>query len=358
MSIFVRRKTTALALAGTLCATVVMTLATNANAYTKTWYWWSSSTSQECWSNTNAPPSSNSESCVSPGANFFRSYNGQATYIPKGYLGGVFSDVDGTEGNSGEYCNSYPQTFNTYLDAPSDYYYGIKTNDSYCYVNGDNWGTNVVNNVAGPPPYANPGAQHFASVQSVDAMPFSSAFGGSNAELYVNTTFAVSSNSDTSAWGYLCADFVDQTGQGNTLEICGVKWNWGGKVGSSHVMACGNLSGAFPSEKPVALPTNLFGSDNTYITKFGQSATTSTSKTFTTAKPYSMVITWTNMTNAVRDAMVPGKLGCTNGGTHSWSTNPANYRLMGVEDGVELNDATQGHGVNAEEQGLVVADLY
>ncbi|MGH8891299.1 MAG: hypothetical protein ACRDV3_16250 [Acidothermaceae bacterium] len=320
------------------------------------WYWWESNNNQDCWSTTAGPSAPWSPQCVTPGANYFPTSNGRTTYIGRGFYGGAFADVDGHASQSGDYCNSYPQTFSTYLDAPSDYYWGESSSQSYCYAKGALWGTNVKNNVTDNSnpgkDYPAPGAQHFASLQSIGAYPWSSQFGGANAQLYVRTQFGVSTNSTTQAWGYVCADLVDTAGQGNTLEVCGDKWDWGKKVPDAHDMACMNLSG----EKPIALPVNKYGTDHTYMTTQPGSASTATSKTLTRGTLFTMAITSTNLLNAIRDAN-SSTIGCTKNHQY-WSTNLSGYRLMGVEDGLELSDATPNHQVNGAEQGLVVADLY
>lgn len=304
------------------------------------WYWYySPSSGGGCWNTVSSPTKGSAAyQCDDPGANYLPSSTiaGQTvhTYIQNG----AFDDVRSVAAHSGDYCNSYDMAaFTSYLDS-DPYYFGNPTSRSYCYADGSEWGQNVNDSAANAA-----GAQHFASVQGTAAFPWSF---GSAPSLYIYSTFGDSTNTSSSAWGYLCADLIDTAGASNELEICGDEWDWNRQ--QPNLVGCGNLDGV-----QLAMPEDYFrATAQRYTTERAGSSDTVTSVTVPARTVFSMEITVQDLTNAISGAnSTCGSLYGT-----SWSDSVSGYRLMGVEDGEEL--ALVNGDINGNEDGLLFGTLY
>ncbi len=317
------------------CALLVGVVAQATPAQATTRYWYNN-------------PGSN------PGANYLphTTINGQS--VQTYYQYGVWGNVSSGASVSGDYCNTYNMTpFSGYLDG-NPYYYGDATSRSYCYAQGSIWGTNV-NGSNGA------GAQHFASTQGASAYPWATSF-GANPSLYMFSKLGVTTNTSSQAWAYLCADLIDTLGVGDILEICADEWDWGQK-NSPDIVGCFNPTFLPPAlyVKPTALPVAWVEPANSappkpyaprYFEERPQSSNTVTTKLVTRGTPFSVDITKTHLLNAIADSASCNASYGTNFSTKTWG-----YRLMGVEDGLELGAGVTGR-VNGVEEGLVVATLY
>jgi hypothetical protein len=330
-------------------AVLIGVLAPSTPAYaSSTWYWYYSQSTGGCW-NTVAAPGSPAYVCNNVAASYVPTYQGQNTYIHNG----AFGDVTSAASRSGDYCNSYDDqvngdSFSGDVDA-NPYYYGDPSttdtfNGSYCYADGDVWGPND-NQKAGTTPL-NPGVQHFASVQGITAKPWSF---GTSPVLYVRSNFGVQTNSSTHAWGYLCADLKD-AGTGDTLEICADDWDWGSKNAPNNVGGCS--SGTAFSSPPLGMVEDYLaapGTTEVYTTTQPGSSYTSTGAKTLTSSVFSYTITAAQVIQAAKDTNRVCGLAMN-------TTSAASYRLMGVEQGVELGNSTGD--VNSSTGNLQFATLY
>jgi hypothetical protein len=360
---------------------VVLPYASSAHASGE-YNWYNSTSTGGCWATSGGSGGSSAAQCDSPGANWLgQNYNSSTNRGAHYVGGGAGGDVMYTK-SSGDYCNSYSAAgwntvpFNTYL---SSYYWGAASstfNGSYCYADGSAWGTNVsdTSTSTNRTIYA-AGAQHFASVQGVAAYPWSSSKFGSSPMLYTLGKLGVFANTSKQAWGYLCADVQDTGGSGQVLELCGEEWDWGSKqtlpvqtagcsspgYGDPNMPAFGAINQKFGKDLNGGIPAS-----SQIFTTRGGSYPVQTAQTFARTTPFtfSMQVSTTQLNNAIR--MVNAQCKSTAGMT-SFSTNVSQYRLLGVEDGVEQGlcqptvqtcPPAGTYDVNAAESGLYFSTLY
>jgi hypothetical protein len=335
----------------------VLVPATAGHASPPPWYWYQSPVGSTggCIQTTASPSQgASNEPCDNIGSGYLGSQN----HLPNGAFG------DMNAGSSGDFCNSYESApygdpFYGYVDN-NPYYYGDTHpapdpfTGSYCYADKTVWGSND-NQTTSSLLY--PGVQHFASLQGIVAKPWSF---GTNPSLYMYGEFGVMTNTAVQAWGYLCADLEDTTaGYNGTLEICDDVWDWGGKNPLFSFAGCS--TGSAYHARPLGTVENWVQSTR-YSTERSGSKPTQTTATIKTPLPFSVQITTQNLLNAIADA----KAGCSaqsGGFALQLSNNTQNYRLMGVEQGLELGKdkqtppTTKGN-VNGVEQALLFATLY
>lgn len=171
--------------------------------------------------------------------------------------------------------------------------------------------------------------QHFVSLQSQNDMPFARAF--TDPSLEIKVTFRPQTYNYTSpnngAWAYVCPLLQDTT-TNNVLEYCLQEWQpttndpkvWPFK---DKVAACNEVNG-----KPFDTPITTFGSGTIFATKEGGSSNTVIGG-LNSIYNFAATISTGNLINAIN---------ATNSkcAPRSYSTNPADYRLLGIESGTEM----------------------
>jgi hypothetical protein len=203
------------------------------------------------------------------------------------------------------------------------------------------------------------GMQHYVSLheQGGSDRPWSSSFGEPSLVVSADVLpFTLGTHGG--AWGYLCPLFEDQT-SGEIIEYCLEQWRVGSGFPSTNehfdvVSAC--ASGGNPAHvidqiitqfAPGTLFAENLGPEKTFV--FGSNGTW---------RAFSARITRANLENAInRDNTLKNEYeGYNHGGCsvpehpRSFSTNPANYALIGIEHGVEGGTLSELGGSEANLQ--------
>jgi hypothetical protein len=297
-------------------------------------YWYSLVTSHEnCWQA--GEPKESSYACDSVGS----------SYLPSHLVEGAL-DGDVALTRSGDYCNYY--TIGQGLDttdankeseytgyeppSPLASYQEANHYRSVCQAHETFWGHEVrgANGDECTGISAPCGMQHYVSLseQKLNDLPWSSSLGrpiliiSTEADPYSYTT-----GTHFGAWGYVCPLFEDDT-TGNILEFCMEEWRAGkGEPGTEEhfdvTAACASADGHFADQTitqfalGTAFATEKAGSTNTF-------AFTGKSGGW---KHFIAGITKGNLETAINTTNSTCK--------ETYSTNPANYALIGIEDGTE-----------------------
>lgn len=383
-----------LSLGGAGLASAISLLAAAPAHAQSVWYWYyGAGSNQNCWDT--AAPSSGAEaySCDTPAAGYFTSKTtgnpAVSAYVVPNVTGNGGAQGDSELTSPGDYCNQWGFAgFNstdsaalggdTGFNPPSpvsSYQYGDEgypgyDNLSACQAEGSVWGellssgdsSSGGSNIC----YSDCGIEHFASVQGLGDVPWSTSFSPADPALYLYSNFNAYAFSplnvtNEQAWGYVCAVLKDVS-TSNLLEICGNDWNAPTGGGLNNVVACQTFDGYrldLPMAQYLAAPkTSLFAT-----TRAGSTYTTTATDVNGT---YSLEITTTELTQAATSA----NTGCygldntaLNNDATKYSTIPSEYKLMGVEDGVESWNKTHAVPValsylGGNESNLLFATLY
>jgi hypothetical protein len=211
---------------------------------------------------------------------------------------------------------------------------------STCQAKGATWGfwanANTSNN------YCSNwcGVRHdYSTGQATGVRPWSNGY-GSGAKLVMSAFRHVQTYSANLGWSYICAMLHD-TATSQRLEYCFRVWrSWSGPAYDSPIVFfdpyIGTLGTGF-----TAIVTDLTASGTRYAQNWGGATTVLGSQP--SGSTYSGAITRTQLVNAINDANA--QIRSANLGTclgvlnrvRCYSTDPDNYALFGVEDGLELN---------------------
>jgi hypothetical protein len=338
---------------------------------TPAYYWYKPSGSADLWNTVTTPPTQQ-----------WANDTVGANYLPSHLLtnpGGVISDI--TASAPGDYCNSYNignlTTNNgdsgigslTGFSPPSPVSsYQVSTTPGSGY-DSTNWAGSVCQgasyqdsqstwqskwgqwlNAADPSTTCNPntvcGMHHAVPVAGTSDYPWSGAF--NSPELRLSVTFDPSSYADFTsptqgiiAWGYLCPILQDTSaGQGQTsrfLEVCLDEWqpaDMGGTVWNKDYYFCNSFNDNGQLAYVDWAQTGFDGPKppDPFVTLGSGWQTTTLNGAFG-AKTYQAAITAQNLKNVVNDL---NSLQCPlNGSVGVYSSNPASYRLVAVENGIE-----------------------
>jgi hypothetical protein len=297
-------------------------------------YWYSLVTSHEnCWQA--GEPKESSYACDSVGS----------SYLPSHLVEGAL-DGDVALTRSGDYCNYY--TIGQGLDttdatkeseytgyeppSPLASYQEANHYRSVCQAHETFWGHEVrgANGSECTGTGAPCGMQHYVSLseQKLNDLPWSSSLGSpiliisTEADPYTYTT-----GTHFGAWGYICPLFEDDT-TGDILEFCMEEWRAGkGEPGTEEhfdvTAACAAADGHIADQTitqfalGTAFATEKAGSTNTFA--------------FTGKNGG-----WKHFIAGITKGNLEAAINTTNSTCKgSYSTNPANYALIGIEDGTE-----------------------
>ncbi len=312
-----------------LCISLLLVLGFSSVAHGMSFYSYGENGST-CWQT--GQPGTSSFACDSVGAE----------YIPGHEVeGGISAQIALT--TSGDYCGFYrlgdtltsedssDDSINTGYETPTPYgeYQEDDAYQNVCQAYSNHWGQEVQDLAPKNGCWETCGMNHYASFggQETSDRPWSSAF--SEPSLVVSADAdpqglkRTGTGTDVGAWGYLCPVLKD-TATGNVLEYCLQEWRSkfnAAEWTQERVGTCASGDGTnidtiqtyfWPG---TAFATEGSGSANTFV--FEGSGT----------RYYEASITRTNLETAIKaDNEKCGR---------SSSTNPANYALIGVEQGLE-----------------------
>jgi len=203
------------------------------------------------------------------------------------------------------------------------------------------------------------GMTHAVSLNQQNAFPWFEYWFGTNPgrALVLQANFdaanAWAGNTRLEGWAFLCAELQDTYGNGDTIEYCMDQW----QPNTNYKPQALTCSGADPTTgKAFTGVTVPLGSNSSYVSTepWSQSAITDGSTGNHTFAGY---ITTTNLQSAISDlnnTVMPQTPGCTS--LPRLSTNPDNYQLVGISDGIEAWHGTYQIGGNAS--SLYVETAY
>ena len=340
---------------------------------TSSFYWYGENNST-CWQT--GQLGSASLGCDTVGAGFLSS--------PGGYPGGLAHMVEVTPGGiaediklptDGDYCNYYKvgdyisdqetnnqSGYTGYLTpTPFGSYQERDAHGDVCQANGANWGQEVHNGVSGNKCYETCGMHHFVSFheQGLNDRPWASWFGEPSltisTEANAQTVTFSGESPYNGAWGYVCPVLEDTT-TGYVLEYCLEEWRSIYNESSwkdERIGTCSGGEGALPLDTIVTyfwpgteFATEQAGSSNTFEFAHTPSGWMRLAATITKA----------DLINAINlDKKEYLQIGEHKGSTElgygcgltNLSTNPENYALIGLEQGVEGWHKVSGLGGSA-----------
>jgi hypothetical protein len=201
------------------------------------------------------------------------------------------------------------------------------------------------------------GMQHTVSLAGTSDYPWSSAF--KSPQLMLSATFGPTSYADNTsptqgiiAWGYVCQILQDTSaGQGETaryLEFCLDEWqpaDMGGAVWNKDYYACNSFNENGKLAYIDWAQTGFVGPKpaDPFVTLSSGWQTTTLNGALG-SRTYKAAITRQNLQNIVNDI---NSLACPlNGSIGVYSTNPASYRLVAIEHGIESVGPLQHFGAN------------
>ena len=308
---------------------VLLLLGVSSVAHASSSLYWYGEGNSTCWQA--GQPGGSSFACDSVGAGFLPSHMVE---------GGISADVFGVSA-SGDYCNYYrlgdqltlqdstnegPTTGYT----PPTPYSSYQQSDAYknvCQAGEASWGQEVRRAAPANGCWTTCGMHHFVSFHSQGSnnRPWNSAFGGPTLVVSAEADPQLLSDSseDAGAWGYVCPVLQDVT-TGGILEYCLQEWR--AKTNSSEwsqerVGSCASAGGdSLDTIASFFYPGTIYatereGSANTFV--LGSAGW----------RHYTAEISTGNLKNAVSaDNSHCGR---------SLSSNPQNYALIGLEQGLE-----------------------
>jgi hypothetical protein len=351
------RKTARWPLVGLALIVALFIVTASAQAAELPYYWYGGG-SENCWQT--GAFTSESHKCDYIGANFLE--------VP-----GRMINVSGSTSTSGDYCVSYVGDALNKQDAANEAgatgfgtptpYGSFQEWDGYgnvCQANGEGFGHEIQPKAPGNNcTSATCGMHHTVSFaeQGTSDRPWSTSV--NNPELVISTEATVQTFAGTnpSGWGYVCPLFEDTVAPHNILEYCLQEWRGSGNEAAwtdERIGTCAPWEGHrnFDTVQSFFYPGTRFatqdsGSVNTTVASAGW-------------KLYKASITGADLVNAIeldRTAykQKPGsreanpELGYGCGRSAELSTNPANYALIGIEQGAE---AWQTGGSSYSELGV------
>lgn len=312
------------------------------------YYWYTPYGSTDLLQTTTAPPNG-SFITSTPGPNYLASHE-----LTNGAFGGIRSSV------AGDYCDAYglppldrpgtdPLADRTGMPMPdpiSDYQRqsSVPTSgyNSGCqaanfevwgqwiapwgwHVNADDYNTSS-NNC-----FFTCGMLHYVSLAGTADYPWGTAW--LNGQLTLYSQFAmnryITTRSDAGAWAYTCAELADVSAQTSVeparyVEYCMAKW----EVYAITPITCQAMTLANGKAAAVELVIGQLNGQSPYFQNVGTPTVFSgTSGALGTRHTFEATIGTTNLHQAVYD--VSKTCGV------NYSSNLANYRLIGLEDGIE-----------------------
>ena len=324
-------------------------------------YWYGPG-STNCWQS--GWPGSSSFACVSVGAGYLPTPGGNAGGLAHMVAGGIYPQTQ--LGASGDYCGFYELGDNltsqdsinegpaTGYTTPTPYS-SYQEGDAYenaCQASGTNWGQEIRSAAPSNNCWGTCGMNHYVSFhdQGTNDRPWNPAFGLPSFVVQADATpqtfvhVAKPKPKNLGAWGYICPVFEDTTSN-SVLEYClqewrspynSARWSEADRIGScagAGGKAIDTIQTSFGAGTQFAteLPGAPYNSSNTYVWESAG------------AKHFAAAITASNLQSAInrdRSAYVEGEhpgepaagTGC---GRTGLSTEPKDYALIGVEQGLE-----------------------
>jgi hypothetical protein len=268
---------------------------------------------------------------------------------------GIGEDINLT--SDGDYCNYYKvgdditsqegnsQSGYTGYTTPTPYssYQESDGHGDACQANGANWGQEVRDEVSGNNCYNTCGMHHFVSFheQGLNDRPWASWFGEPSlvisAEAYAHTVTFSGESEYNGAWGYVCP-LLEDTTTGDVLEYCIEEWRSKYNRAEWSVERVGTCSGGGGHNLDTLV--SFFSSGTQFVTEQSGSTNTFVFEKASGLKFFTASITAADLVNAINRDRQPenesGVNGSNSGGcSRSLSTNPQNYALMGIEQGIE-----------------------
>ena len=333
-----------------LIGAILATGATPAHAASFYWYGESDST---CWQT--GQLGSSSTACDSVGPGFLAtpgSLKGGLAHVDEVSTGG---SAEGITLPDGDYCNYYKLGDDISKEesnnqggytgyTPPTPYTSYQESDSYgnsCQADGTTWGQEVGTGDPSNNCYNTCGMHHIVSFHELSDRPWASWFGepslAVSTEALIHTVTFGGESSYNMAWGYVCPLLKDTT-TGDILEYCLEEWRsihnppeWK----EERIGTCGPngydtvVTYFWPGTK---LATEQAGSANTLEFSGTPSGWTH----------FAAAITKSDLLTAIDLAREPPTV--KNGCGTNFSTNPEQYALVGVEQGVEGEHKLSGIG--------------
>jgi hypothetical protein len=307
---------------------------------TSSFYWYGENDST-CWQT--GQLGSSSSACDSVGAGYLSAgggLKGGLAHMDEVSQHGIGEDIGLTA--DGDYCNyykvgddiTYQETNNqggyTGYTTPTPYgnYQESDTHGDACQANGAAWGQEVRDEVKGNNCWETCGMHHYVSFheQGLNDRPWASWFGEPSLVISAEAnpyTFTPYGTKSVGAWGYVCPVLEDET-TGDVLEYCLQEWRSkynAAEWANERVASCSSGGG-----HNLDTLISMFYPGTQYATEYSGSA-----NTFVLGssgwRHYTAGITTSNLLNAIN----ADNSHCLRG----LSTNPANYALIGVEQGLE-----------------------
>jgi hypothetical protein len=302
-------------------------------------FYWYGENHTTCWQT--GQPGAPSPKCDTVGAGFLSELGGGSGGLAHMVEGGISAQVALTA--SGDYCGFYRlgdqlryqeatnQGVNTDFTTPTPYssYQESDGHQNTCQADGSQWGQEVLDSAAGNGCSETCGMNHYASFggQGTSDRPWSKWFGEPTLVVSTEARLAgfkrTGSGTDVGAWGYVCP-VLEDTMSGDILEYCLQEWRskyntaeWG----TERIGTC-----ASADNKNIDTVQSMFSPGTSYATEYPGTTSTYVAEGQGNAH-FEAGITRTNLVNAVNADNSKCK--------RSSSTNPENYALLGVENGLE-----------------------
>jgi hypothetical protein len=311
-----------------LAATLTLGLPSLASA-ANSFYWYGENNST-CWQT--GQPGASASACDTVGASYIPSHEVE---------GGISAQI--VLSTSGDYCGYYElgdaltkqepsnQSANTGYTTPTPYadYQETDGHQNACQASGSHWGQEILDSAPGNDCSATCGMNHYVSFasQGTSDRPWSSAFGSPtfvvSAEVDPQGTKRTGSGTDFGAWGYLCPVFKDTT-TGDLLEYCFEEWR--NKYNESQWSQEQVATCASADNTNIDTLRVMFASGTKFATKYPASAETYVAEA-SGSKHFEAGITGAALETAIKADNEACK--------RNSSTNPVNYALVGVEQGLE-----------------------
>ena len=335
-----------------LTAAVLLCAGPSLAQATSSFYWYGENDST-CWQTGQlGSPSTACGEAVGPGfLSKSGSLEGGLAHMDEVSAGGSAQGIQLPDGN---YCNYYKIGDDNFREEPNNQggvtgytpptpYKSYQESDPYgnvCQADGATWGQEVGTGDPSNNCYNTCGMHHIVSFHELSDHPWASWFGepslAVSAEALVHTVTFSGESAYNMAWGYVCP-LLEDTTTGHILEYCFEEWRSvynPPKWKEERIGTCGPngydtvVTYFWPGTK---LATEQGGSANTF--EF--------SGTPSGWMPFAAAITKTNLLTAINLAKEPPT---NNGCGTSFSPNPEQYALVGVEQGVEGEHKLSGIG--------------
>jgi hypothetical protein len=302
-------------------------------------FYWYGEGGSTCWQT--GEPGSPSSNCDSVGAGYLPTPGGGAGGLAHMVEGGISAQV--ALGTSGDYCGYYRlgdtlkyqeatnQGGNTGFTTPTPYssYQESDSHQNTCQADGNHWGQEVLDSVSGNGCSTTCGMNHYVSFgsQGTSDRPWSHWLGEPTLVVSAEAMLAgfrrTGSGTDVGMWGYLCPVLRDTASNG-ILEYCLQEWR--SKYNTSEwederIGTCASADGT-----SIDTVQSYFSPGTRFATESPGSASTYVYTGQGNAH-FAAGITRTDLVNAIN----ADNSACGRG----LSTNPENYALIGVEQGLE-----------------------